>query len=123
MTPTRQFCLSFAGSLLAGILLLGTAPAWWERWWDWVTSPSQVVRHLPPASLDAKAVRKLRAKCKLEAMQVPIPRRMIRRGEPEMYRAYAETLCLESVGFTRTVETEVDSPSKDGGTTSREQHD
>ena len=103
MSLMRQFCLSFAGSLLAGILLLTSAPAWWgwwEVWRDWVTSPSQVVRYLPPANVDAEAVLKLRIKCELEAMQVPIPSRLRRRGEPERYQAYYENRCLQREGFT-----------------------
>ena len=102
----KQFGLSFLGSLLAGIFLLSTAPAWWEPWWNWITTPSPLVLFVPSADMSKSVAAMKRAACDLEAIRATTPMSTLtnrqRSEKRRLLRTYYER-CLEREGFTRTV--------------------
>ena len=107
-----KFGLSFGGSLLAGIVLLTSAPAWWGWWWGWVLSPSKpeiVIRYEPPSHLNDADAEKMRATCELEALREIGPDRSLLDLQAMDARRRYYRLCLLKAGFTRT---EVEIPTE-----------
>ena len=128
----RQLWLSFLGSLLAGGLLITSAPLWLKQAKrcleeealhkkylpffisvlltiivvivaQSLPSPTRYV-FVPPSHLHAEDIKKIKIKCQLEAVQAFPPGGSTNRKRDERNdNAYKYySLCLEREGFTRT---------------------